>query len=311
MASFKMNNHRKRIITGTILVLLFIPVIFFASSQYIYARYAAITFFSVIIIFGTYELLNHRNWNQFIVWSMVFLTILLVFLPNYSFLKFITMNTNHKIKLENIINDFFTITPYLFFIPFLLLILTLFDKKFLVEDILYPFGIIVLMICFGKVIILLSVFDYKYTVYIIGVAVLSDIGGYVGGRLLGKNKLAPKISPKKTIEGAVVGFLSAFTFAALYGYFLHLTTGWNQGFSFGDQTFPQQVVDIINTLMVAALLSFVSPLGDLMFSVIKRKQGIKDFSNLLPGHGGIMDRLDSISIVAVTFGLLLILLYSK
>ncbi len=310
MTKIKITDHWKRIITGIILILFFLPIILLSSSDYVVIRYIDIVIFSIIIIFGTYELLSHRNWNSLVVWSMVFLTILLVYLPNYSFLKFISTNS-HKIKLNDIVNDFFTINPYLLFIPIILFGLTFLDKNFRIDDILYPLGIIILMVCFGKIVILLSIFDYKYILFIVGIAVLSDIGGYFGGKLFGRKKLAPKISPKKTVEGAITGFLAAFTFACLYGYFLNITTGWNKGFSFDHNTVPILFNNIINTLIVAALLSFASPLGDLLFSVIKRKQKIKDFSNLLPGHGGIMDRLDSISIVTITFGMLLLLLWSQ
>lgn len=103
----------------------------------------------------------------------------------------------------------------------------------------------------------------------------TDVMAYFSGYLLGKHKLCPKISPKKTIEGSVGGILGSVILSGLFGYF-----------------FMPEV--LVHCLIIGVLGGIVSQFGDLTASVFKRKMGIKDYGNLIPGHGGILDRFDSV-----------------
>lgn len=110
---------------------------------------------------------------------------------------------------------------------------------------------------------------------------ISDTFAYLTGMLLGKHKLAPKLSPKKSIEGSVGGIVGAALVGALYGFL----------FFDGAQM-------IIGCAVVGGVGSIVSQIGDLAASGIKRNYDIKDYGNLIPGHGGIMDRFDSVIVTA-------------
>jgi phosphatidate cytidylyltransferase len=110
----------------------------------------------------------------------------------------------------------------------------------------------------------------------------SDTMAYFTGRLIGKNKLAEKLSPKKTIEGAIGGVCGAIILSCVYGFVMY-----NHG-----------VIDNINKLGYFAIMgcvgSILSQIGDLSASAIKRDTNIKDFGKIMPGHGGVLDRIDSI-----------------
>ena len=125
-------------------------------------------------------------------------------------------------------------------------------------------------------------------------AFLSDTGAYFAGMAFGKHKLAPVISPKKTIEGVVGGVLGAMLGMILYCLVLQ--------FAFEFK------VNYLYALLYGALGSLTAVFGDLSFSVIKRQTGIKDYGNLIPGHGGILDRFDSMIFVGPLAEVLLILL---
>ena len=115
----------------------------------------------------------------------------------------------------------------------------------------------------------------------------SDIAAYFGGKLIGGRKLAPSISPSKTWSGAIAGFI--FSVLACYIY---------------CKIFPMKT----NTVsLLTPILAIISILGDLIESKVKRTLCIKDSSHLIPGHGGILDRLDSF--LAVTWGLIIIFLF--
>jgi phosphatidate cytidylyltransferase len=101
-----------------------------------------------------------------------------------------------------------------------------------------------------------------------------DTGAYFVGKFYGKTKLAPKLSPGKTIEGSVGGFTVAVIIGAIVGAIIHL---------------PQP-----HGLILGALMGIAAQLGDLTESAMKREVGIKDFGALMPGHGGMLDRLDSL-----------------
>lgn len=116
-----------------------------------------------------------------------------------------------------------------------------------------------------------------------------DTGAYVGGKWLGKRKLAPSISPNKTWEGLAFGIVSAATVGllmALYRYDIH---PWWQGLLYG------------------ALLAVVGQCGDLFESWLKRKAGVKDSGTLIPGHGGVLDRVDAIVFAAPIYALLVLI----
>lgn len=124
-----------------------------------------------------------------------------------------------------------------------------------------------------------------YVLIPITVAFLSDAGGYFGGYFFGKRKLIEKISPKKTVEGALGSFVV--TTLAMFIYCIVMIIAFdNVSFSF------------LAVLLYGTFGSAVTQLGDLSFSFIKREYGIKDFGNLIPGHGGMLDRLDSMIFVA-------------
>ena len=116
------------------------------------------------------------------------------------------------------------------------------------------------------------------------VAFLSDTGAYFVGMRFGKHKLAPVVSPNKTIEGLLGGIATAMVGTLLYTLILDI------GFRF---TTSYSVA-----LLYGLIGSLAGTFGDLCFSVIKRQTGIKDYGNLIPGHGGVLDRFDSLTMVA-------------
>lgn len=116
-------------------------------------------------------------------------------------------------------------------------------------------------------------------------AFLSDTGAYFAGRAFGRHKLAPVISPNKTVEGVAGGVLGATLGMVIYALVVDMACGDIQ-------------VNYLYAVFYGILGSLGAVFGDLCFSVIKRQTGIKDYGNLIPGHGGILDRFDSMMIVA-------------
>ena len=113
------------------------------------------------------------------------------------------------------------------------------------------------------------------------VAWICDVFAYAVGVTIGKHKLIPEISPKKTIEGSVGGIIFTALFCGLYGLGL-------------DLIIENMSVNYLVLIIGGAVLSAVSQLGDLVASLIKREYGAKDYSRIFPGHGGVMDRFDSV-----------------
>ena len=125
-------------------------------------------------------------------------------------------------------------------------------------------------------------------------AFMSDTGAYFAGYFFGKHKLAPVISPKKTIEGAVGGVLGAMVGMLLYSLIMQVGFGFKATYLFA--------------LIYGLVGSLAAVFGDLCFSVIKRQTGIKDYGDLIPGHGGILDRFDSMMVVGPLAEVLLLLI---
>lgn len=127
----------------------------------------------------------------------------------------------------------------------------------------------------------------------------SDTCAYAVGVLIGKHKMSPNLSPKKSVEGAVGGVLGAALLFALYTYALNVYAGL--------QLSP------VHAALLGAVGALVSMVGDLAASAVKRDHGIKDYGRLIPGHGGIMDRFDSVIVASpiIFLGLVLTAHYAQ
>lgn len=138
--------------------------------------------------------------------------------------------------------------------------------------------------------------DGIYLVWMIFISSwISDTFAYLAGVMLGRHKLAPVLSPKKSVEGSVGGIVGAALFGALFGAYLDSSLG------------QEQYVMIL--AVVGGVGSVISQVGDLAASAVKRNHEIKDYGNLIPGHGGIMDRFDSVIFTApITYFLITILM---
>lgn len=135
-----------------------------------------------------------------------------------------------------------------------------------------------------------------YTVWMIFISSwICDTCAYLVGICIGKHKLAPVLSPKKSIEGAIGGILGSALVGALYGFFVV------------ESVVKEQQITWIFVL-ISALGAVISQVGDLAASAIKRNQNIKDYGKLIPGHGGVMDRFDSVIFTAPMIYFLVLIL---
>lgn len=122
------------------------------------------------------------------------------------------------------------------------------------------------------------------TVMVCVITMVSDSGGYFIGCAIGKHHITPKVSPKKSLEGYIGSFLSAIVGMMVYGLLISRIGGFD--------------VNYLRLLAYAVCGNIFTQLGDLSFSLIKRHYNIKDFGDILPGHGGILDRFDSMIFTA-------------
>jgi phosphatidate cytidylyltransferase len=123
---------------------------------------------------------------------------------------------------------------------------------------------------------------------LVAIVAVADVGAYFAGRFLGKHKLAPSVSPGKTWEGFWGGFFASTAFGVL--------VWWLRPVELSH-------LNLSAVLAITLTTSLASVVGDLMVSMVKRESGYKDSGNLLPGHGGVLDRLDSICGAAPIFAL--------
>lgn len=149
-----------------------------------------------------------------------------------------------------------------------------------IEDITSTLLGIIYVVFFSFHIVLIDQSQYSTLIWLVFLSAFgTDIMAYFVGVAIGKHKLCPKLSPKKSIEGAIGGVLGSVIFCGIFAYFVE--------------------PDLLTECMIIAVLgSIVAQFGDLSASALKRQMGIKDYSNLIPGHGGVMDRFDSVMFTA-------------
>ena len=173
----------------------------------------------------------------------------------------------------------------LYFLIFLFFLISIYEINFLLKkNTIYFFILLILIILFLYCLYKLrgnTVSDFYYLLWVMTVVWLSDIGGFLFGRLIKGPKLS-KWSPNKTIAGFFGSvILGQFAFLVLY-YLLKNTVIFNLKF-----------------FILQLLMTIFSVIGDLFFSFIKRKNDIKDYSNIFPGHGGLLDRADGLIFVII------------
>ena len=255
---------KKRVVSAFLMILIFALCIIISSK----------IFAILMLICGNLclkELIDIKYKNKYIdfVKFVCYLSISILIL-NGVFFKFNTLFTL-------IFPILSIITPIIFYND---------NKKYNMEDSLYLIGITFFLGIAFNIIVYLREIDIALCLYIFLVACLTDTYAYIGGSLIGRHKLT-EISPKKTIEGSILGSFMGTILASIY----YLT-----------------VIDannIFKVLLMTFILTVLSEFGDLVFSSIKRHFKIKDYSNIIPGHGGILDRFDSIIYVALSYVLVL------
>ncbi|MCM3632002.1 MULTISPECIES: phosphatidate cytidylyltransferase [Paenibacillus] len=251
---------KQRLVTGVLAGALFLGLMILGGHYY-----AALIIVMAIIAMFEFSRMNHLSWNNPLhIAALLGLLALVIPFESYG---------------VSWIQD----TAIIWLLMFVLLALTVLTKnKVTINEAALTFlGTVYLGIGFAAMIDVRLMEEYALWWSFIAFCSIwaSDIGAYFFGRAFGKRKLWPLISPNKTIEGAIGGIISSIIVAILFA------------------VIAPDFIELWRAIVLGLVAAIAGQLGDLMQSAYKRVRGIKDMSNLLPGHGGIIDRTDSWIIV--------------
>ncbi len=258
---------RTRIITAIVALLIAVPVLIFSDT---WAFPIAIAIFTFVGVLEMNNCIGNKN-----IFMKLSASILMVVLP----------------LCARLLTDkclFFMISFGILFVYFLVLMVqAVFSHgKVDVTDNATAFAMTFYVAVAFTSVILLRDSTYGTELYLLTFLGpwVSDSAAYFCGRALGKHKLIPDVSPKKTVEGAIGGIIFTGIAFVIYGFFV--IDGANS------------LLTYIILALVGFVVSVISQVGDLMASLVKRKYNIKDYGKIFPGHGGVLDRFDSVLVCA-------------
>ncbi len=243
-------------------------------------KYMVSVFLSIIAILSMYEYLHAAvKKSNPIKWI--------------SFLACATISLLSLIPQQSYGNVIVYAIPVLLLILFLQVIITGMKTNF--NDLVYTLvGIIYIVFCIGSIAMLRGLEHGRILIwYVLFSGWATDVFAYVIGMRFGKHKFT-SVSPKKSIEGAIAGVIGAIIVTTIYTYFINTYAGVEYSY--------------IYIAIITAILSIIGQIGDISASAIKRYVDIKDYSDLIPGHGGMLDRIDSVMFIAPFAYMLLTLL---
>lgn len=326
---------KKRVITGLILAAILLPCVLVPACL------PVLEFVIVLLIIcAEFELLTMYDKDKKIPLWLKIVTTLLTLALSFSIFSFMSMqrinivdgsgngdpkplfNPDSSIILKGLKKLHFDImlTPVTaLLISFIILMSSMiFIHDFEVKDAgrLY-LSIIYVGVC-SAAFMTLRFFGVRFVVYLLLITTATDIFALVFGLAFGrsgKHKLAPKISPKKSWEGAIGGTAVALVLGFCFSYFYKYISSWVPQISGESMEFFSGVFNydtftapgkVFVCLVLTLLLSITSQVGDLVASKLKRAYGIKDYSQVFPGHGGVLDRFDSVFFASAAFLLFII-----
>lgn len=258
---------KTRIISAIIALIIFIPILIIGSIPYTLAIF-------VISIQGLKEFIKTFESKKEVPQFVQFIS--------YLILSFFTLGVaNIEAISFNVDFRFVAGIILLYLIP---VIIYQDEKTYSILDAFTMIGAIFLLGSGFVLLIVLRNMNLLWLIYLFIITIITDTYALITGKLIGRNKCIEKISPNKTWEGIIGGTFMATFIGSLY-------------FS----TVIETSMPILFIIVMTLFLSIIGQFGDFIFSAIKRKFKIKDFSNIMPGHGGVLDRLDSIIFVLLAF----------
>ncbi|QJR44298.1 phosphatidate cytidylyltransferase [Mycoplasma miroungirhinis] len=306
-----MKNIIKRSKSVLILLLILIPLIFITYYGQFIGKIIGFSFYLSISIWAVYEVIKHTTFKEISKIFIVLAAVCIWLFPlNFFTSNLIFSDKTGYVSIELTTSILQTIVPFDFdrimyfnvILAFVFLTIAYFISlgKINWKDFFIVTFCAIFIPWFFKILFVLNVGNFYYLLALELIVIAVDTFGYFGGFFFGhkiiKRGLMPNTSPKKTYEGAFFSIIFGIIITFLTCYLGYLT----------NNTFTTMFTKNSQIILGIILFSPLAILGDWIFSKIKRYFGIKDFSNLIPGHGGIMDRLDSLSVVTVAWTFLFI-----
>jgi cytidylyltransferase family len=259
-------DMKQRVISAIVAIIIVVPIVLYGGIPFYLGA-------SVLGLIGFYEMLKARKIERDIpnIMKLVCMFAFIIIMMDNWGNKVLVFNSNDKLILSILL----TVIPIVFFNK---------KKSYDINDALFMLGTIMFLgISFNHLVNIRVGSLYNF-IYLVLITTMTDTFAYFTGRLIGKHKMCPSVSPNKTWEG----FIGGLVFGTIISVVFYVCA-----FDFTGSVFL--------LVLVSMLLSVVGQLGDLVFSSIKRHYKIKDYGNIMPGHGGVLDRLDSLLFVILVF----------